>query len=131
MKSLFYCNNPFFLGHGGSQTLLEALMREIASLGVEVEPVRWWDDKQTGDIIHFMNRPTRWLVDGARQKGLKTIMTENIDLTSSRHPIELWLRKFALQCDHVLGGPLSFRLSMDVYQKLDALVYIVDLVRKV
>lgn len=131
MKSIFYCNNPFFLGHGGSQTLLEALMREIAALGVEVEPVRWWDDKQSGDIIHFMNRPTQWLVDGARQKGLKTVMTENIDHTASRGPFELWLRKFALQCDRVLGGPITYRTDMGVYQNLDALVYVVELERQV
>jgi glycosyltransferase involved in cell wall biosynthesis len=106
-------------------------MREIAGLGVEVEPVRWWDDQQSGDIIHFMNRPTQWLVDGARQKGLKTVMTENIDHTASRRPFELWLRKFALQCDRAVGGPLMFRTDMGVYQKLDALIYVVELERQV
>src|SRR5215475_8108291 len=131
MKSIFYCNFPFFLAHGGAQTLIESLMREIAALGVEVEPLRWWDDKQTGDIIHFMNRPTQWLVDAARQKGLKTVMTENIDQTASRRPFELWLRKLALRCDRVLGGPLAFRTGMTVYQKLDALIYVVELERQV
>src|SRR5689334_16361885 len=109
MKALFYCNNPFFLAHGGTQTLLESLMREIAALGVGVEPLRWWDIGQTGDIIHFMNRPTDSLVKAAHNKGFKTVMTENIDHTASRGMLELWLRKFALQCDRVLGGPLAFR----------------------
>ncbi len=43
MKVLFSCSIPFFLAHGGSQTLAEALMRELQQLGVEVEPARWWD----------------------------------------------------------------------------------------
>lgn len=106
-------------------------MREISRLGVEVEPARWWDDRQRGDIIHFMNRPTGTLVEGARNKGFKTVMTENIDHTASRRPFDLWLRKFALNCDGAIGGPLSFRTGIDVYQKLDALVYVVDLERRV
>jgi glycosyltransferase involved in cell wall biosynthesis len=131
MKALFYCNNPFFLAHGGTQTLLESLMREIAALGVEVEPLRWWDATQTGDIIHFMNRPTGSLVEAAHNKGFKTVMTENIDHTASRGTFGLWLRKFALQCDRALGGPVAFRTSMNVYQQLDALVYVVELERQV
>ena len=57
MKVLFSNSLPFFLAHGGTQTLLESLMRELANLGVEVEPERWWDESQTGDILHYMNRP--------------------------------------------------------------------------
>lgn len=106
-------------------------MREIAALGVEVEPVRWWDDRQHGDIIHFMNRPTRWLVEAAKKKGFRLVMTENLDQTSSRTPFALWLRKFALQCDRALGGHVSSRLGMDVYEMLDALVYVVELERRV
>jgi len=131
MKVIFYQAQPFFLAHGGTQTLLESLMREIRGLGVEVEPARWWDERQTGDILHFMNRPVASLVQTARQKGFGTIMTENIDQTSSRSNFELWLRRFAFRCDRALGGPLAFRLSTDVYQMLDALIYVVELERKV
>src|SRR2546423_987654 len=109
MKVIFYLANPFFLAHGGTQTLVEALMREIAGLGVEVEPARWWDERQCGDILHFINRPGSSLVKGARQKGFRTVMTEFIDQKSSRSPFQLWLRRFAFQCDRVVGGPLSFR----------------------
>jgi glycosyltransferase involved in cell wall biosynthesis len=131
MKALFYCANPFFLMHGGTQTLLEALMREIAALGVEVEPARWWDDRQRGDILHFMNRPTRTLVDAARQKGFKTVMTETLDATSSRPTWQLWTRRFAFGCDRLLGGAVSRRLGVEVYRMLDALVYLVELERQV
>lgn len=131
MKVLFYSANPFFLAHGGTQTLLESLMREIAAAGVEVEPARWWDDKQTGDILHFMNRPTATLVHGARQKGFRTVMTETIDETGSRSRMALRARKWALLADRLMGGPIAYRLSLKVYRELDALVYCVGLERKV
>jgi glycosyltransferase involved in cell wall biosynthesis len=131
MKAIFYCSNPFFLMHGGTQTLLEALMREIRACGVEVEPARWWDDTQKGDIIHFMNRPTRTLVLAAKQKNFATVMTETMDQTGSRNRLELWLRKFAFQCDRALGSPVTRRLNVEVYRLLDAMVYIVGLERQV
>lgn len=131
MKVLFFCINPFFLAHGGTQTLLESLMREIAALGVEVEPARWWDGSQTGDILHFMNRPTHTLVRTAQDKGFRCVMTENIDQTGSRKGWELWSRRMAFSLDRMLGGPVSRRLSLEVYQKLDALIYAVELERQV
>lgn len=131
LKVLFYSANPFFLAHGGTQTLLEALMREIAGHGVTVEPARWWDDGQTGDILHFMNRPTGTLVRCARQKGFKTVMTENIDQTASRSAFELWFRRAVFGMDKVLGGRMGRRLGLEVYQMLDAAVYAVELERQV
>lgn len=131
MKVLFYCTNPFFLAHGGTQTLLESLMREISSLGVEVEPARWWDGLQTGDILHFMNRPTHTLVRTAQDKGFRCVMTENIDQTGSRKGWELWSRRMAFSLDRMVGGPVSRRLSLEVYQKLDAMIYAVELERQV
>jgi len=131
VKVIFYHANPFFLAHGGTQTLIESLMSEIAQLGVEVEPARWWDDRQRGDILHFINRPGTSLLHGARQKGIRTVMTENIDETSSRSGLQLWLRRFAFQCDRAIGGPISFRMNLEVYQLLDAMVYVVELERQV
>ena len=57
MKVIFSHAVPFFLAHGGMQTLTEALMGEMSRLGVEVEPERWWDSNQRGDILHYMGRP--------------------------------------------------------------------------
>lgn len=131
MKVLFYSTNPFFLAHGGTQTLLESIMREVAATGVEVEPARWWDDKQKGDILHFMNRPTRTLVQGAQQKGFRTVMTETIDQTGSRGWAAIRARKLAFLADKMLGGPVAYRLSLEVYRMLDALVYCVELERQV
>ncbi len=131
MKAVFQCKDPFFLVHGGVQTLLEALMREIRACGVEVEPARWWDETQTGNILHFMNRPTRTQVLAARAKGFGTVMTETLDQTGSRTWTQLWLRKLGFQFDRAMGNPVSGRLNVEVYRLLDAVVYIVPREREV
>ena len=84
MKVLFSHGIPFFLSHGGVQTFVESLMRELPALGVEVEPERWWDETQRGEIIHFVGRPNATYICLAKQKGFKIVMTEFLDQTASR-----------------------------------------------
>jgi glycosyltransferase involved in cell wall biosynthesis len=127
MKVLFSNNLPFFLAHGGTQTLLESLMRELAALGVEVEPERWWDANQKGDIIHYMNRPPLLNVVLAKQKGFKLVMTENLDQTASRSRRQLFAQRLLTNLARaILPGGLTYRLSWEVYQHLDAMVYVVE-----
>jgi glycosyltransferase involved in cell wall biosynthesis len=127
MKVIFSNSLPFFLAHGGTQTLLEALMRELRLLGVEVEPERWWDENQKGDIIHYMNRPPLLNVELAKQKGYKLIMTENLDQTASRSDSQLFAQRLCINVARaVLPGGLTTRLGWDVYRYLDAAVYVVE-----
>ena len=127
MKVLFSNSLPFFLAHGGTQTLLEALMRELACLGVEVEPERWWDENQTGDIIHYMNRPLISNVLLARQKGFKLVMTENLDQPASRRPWQLFAQRLSINLARALvPAGLTVRLGWDTYKNLDAAVYVVE-----
>ena len=55
MKVIVSHNIPFYLAHGGLQTLIQALMKELTLLGVDVQPERWWDPDQTGDILHYLD----------------------------------------------------------------------------
>jgi len=127
MKVVFSNSMPFFLAHGGMQTLTEALMRELAALGVEVEPERWWDDTQRGDVLHYIGRPFIANVRAAKGKGWRVALTENIGQTASRSRAQLLaqrgLTEFARRC---LPGGFTNRLSWDVYQELDAMIYIVE-----
>jgi glycosyltransferase involved in cell wall biosynthesis len=127
MKVLFFNNPPFFLVHGGIQTLIESLMRELAALGVEVEPERWWDENQKGDIIHYISRPTAMTVRAAHQKGFKVVMTETLGPAASQG----WRRRFAQRAltdlaRTILPGNFLNRMGWDVYQELDAMVYLVQ-----
>lgn len=85
MKVLFDNPMPFQLAHGGAQTQIEETMRAVAELGVEVEPLRWWDDRQTGDLIHFFGLPNALYSMMAHAQGIPVVAT--ILLTSNcNHP---------------------------------------------
>ena len=127
MKVLFSISLPFFLAHGGTQTLVESLMRELSNLGVEVEPERWWDENQKGDVLHYMNRPPFVNVQLARQKGFKVVMTESLDQTASRARAELLAqRSFIKLAQALLPRGLLARMGWEVYGELDAMVYVVE-----
>jgi glycosyltransferase involved in cell wall biosynthesis len=101
-------------------------MRELQALGVEVEPERWWDDTQRGDILHYVGRPPSiGHVRFAHDKGFKVVMTENLDMTASRSRPKLFLqRAFTRLAQTILPG-LTNRLAWEVYRELDAMVYVV------
>jgi glycosyltransferase involved in cell wall biosynthesis len=121
MKVIFSHNIPFYLAHGGQQTLIQALMRELALLGIDVQPERWWDPNQTGDIIHYVGRPMN--VGLAKQKGLKTVMTENFDVVASESEMKIMKRTiFTKIARKVLPG---YAERIGFYRQLDALVYVV------
>lgn len=75
MKVLFDHTQPFALAHGGYQTQIEMTMRVVERAGVEVDRVRWWDDKQTGDLIHLFAPADINYLDHARQKKLPVVLT--------------------------------------------------------
>ena len=51
-------------------------MKALEAIGVEVEPMRWWDEKQQGDLIQFVGRMPADHIRFAHQKGIKVIMAE-------------------------------------------------------
>lgn len=126
MKVLFSHSLPFFLAHGGSQTLIEALMRELGNLGVQVEPVRWWDDRQTGDIIHYVGRPHGANVALAHEKKFKVVMTDLLDQTASRSRSRLFLQRTVIQTIRAAAPRLAGSFSWRLYQEMDALVFAVE-----
>jgi glycosyltransferase involved in cell wall biosynthesis len=125
MKVLFSHSLPFFLAHGGSQTLIEALMRELAGLGVQVEPVRWWDENQTGDIIHYIGRPDRLSINLAHEKKFKVVMTDLLDQTASRGTLRLFLQRRAIRSIRLMARGLAGNFSWGIYKEIDAMVYAV------
>jgi len=123
MKVIFSHSLPFSLAHGGQQTLIEALMRELAELGVEVEPERWWDPAQTGDVLHYVQRPQVVTVVLAKQKGRITVMTENFDVVASESKTRLWVRAVMTRVGRRISRGYNDRLRF--YDDLDALAYVV------
>jgi glycosyltransferase involved in cell wall biosynthesis len=75
---------PFALAHGGVQVQIEQTKAALEQLGLEVEFLRWWDDRQTSDIIHYFGRMPAAHIGFAQQKGIKVVMAELLTATGSR-----------------------------------------------
>jgi glycosyltransferase involved in cell wall biosynthesis len=84
MTVLFDHRNPFLLAHGGLQIQIEQTYAALREIGVAVDYLRWWDEKQCGDIIHYFGRPSMAYLSAAQAKGLKVIMAELLTGLGSR-----------------------------------------------
>jgi glycosyltransferase involved in cell wall biosynthesis len=93
MKILINCSLPFALAHGGQQIQVEHTQAALQAIGLEVEPVRWWDDQQTGDLIHYAGRMPAAQIELAHQNGIKVVMAELLTAPGSRSPAQLWLQR--------------------------------------
>ena len=92
MKILFDHPSPFVLAHGGQQIQIEETKRALQSLGVEVEWLRWWDQSQTADIIHFFGVPSTGYMERARAKGIRVVFTHLLSATCNRPDWKLRLQ---------------------------------------
>jgi glycosyltransferase involved in cell wall biosynthesis len=97
MKVLFDHSQPFFLAHGGFQTQIEETKRALERRGIEVEWVRWWDDTQRGDILHYFGVARPGILAQARVKNLPTVMTALFTETCNRSDARLRLQGAIVQ----------------------------------
>ncbi|MCE0499181.1 MAG: glycosyltransferase family 4 protein [Methylacidiphilales bacterium] len=123
MKVLIDHPIPFALAHGGLQGQIEQTNAALERRGVEVEYLRWWDDKQTGQIIHYFGRPGGSYIDFAHAKGVKVVVAELLSGLGSRSAGARFLQKSLMQTAQA-ALPKSFlsKLAWDAYQKADAFV---------
>jgi hypothetical protein len=89
MKVLFDCAVPCALAHGGLQIQIDQTMASLRGLGVAVEPLRWWDEHQTGDILHYFGRVPSLFVQLAHQKGMKVVFSDFLGSLASRPPFRI------------------------------------------
>jgi glycosyltransferase involved in cell wall biosynthesis len=123
MKVLIDHQLPFLLAHGGLQIQIERTKEALEAIGVEVEYLRWWDDLQRGDIIHFFGRANPSHIDFAHAKGMKYVMSELFTGQGSRAPTQLRLQG-ALEgmLRKVVPATFLANFRWDAYQKTDALL---------
>lgn len=132
MKILIDHQLPFLLAHGGLQIQIERTKEALEGAGVEVEYLRWWDDTQKGDIIHFFGRAHPLHIDWAHGKGMKYVMTELLSGQSSR-PNTVLRAQGILHRLLKLGIPRIFieNLRWDAHSKADAVVVLTQREAKV
>jgi glycosyltransferase involved in cell wall biosynthesis len=97
MKVLFNYHFPFMLTHGGTQVQIEQTMAALEQIGVSVEPLRWWDEAQTGDVLqHFGELPAEF-IRFAQHKGMKVVLfhllTEQGSRSRARRKAQSFLRR--------------------------------------
>ena len=123
MKVLFDHSMPFFLAHGGTQVQLEQTQNALTKLGIKVEPVRWWDLQQTGDIIHYLGRPNETYIQLAHKKGMRIIMAELLGGVGARSKRALALQRLAIfGIRRVAPKTLLYRMAWESYQLIDACI---------
>ena len=123
MKILINCSLPSSLAHGGWAIQIEQTMAALQKLDLAVEPVKWWDETQTGDVIHYFGRMPADHIRFAQKKRIKVVMAELLTAQGSRTMKQLRTQKMISRGMARLA-PRSFTAAFnwDSYRLADALV---------
>jgi len=123
MKVLFNCHVPFMLAHGGMQIQIEQTKAALEKIGVAVEPLRWWDENQTGEIIHHFSRVPTSLLHSVRQKGIKVVFSDLLGATGARSPGRLRYHRALIHVlQRILPASRIAAFNLDCYRVADACV---------
>jgi glycosyltransferase involved in cell wall biosynthesis len=123
MKVLIDHSLPFMLAHGGQQVLIERTWQALSELGVEVEPLRWWDDRQRGDLIHFYGRVPTQYVPFAHKRGMAVVMSDLLSGMGARSPLAVAVQTAVIAVlRRTLPGLFQVRFAWDSYQEVDVIL---------
>src|SRR5580700_6208943 len=89
MKILLDHHLPFLMAHGGAQIQIEQTKAALERIGVEVEFLRWWDNAQRGDLVHFFVAPGAGYVEYAHAVHLPVVITQLFTETCNRTGAQL------------------------------------------
>ena len=121
MKVLFDHPSPFLLAHGGFQIQIEQTKAGLEGAGVEVEYLRWWDEGQTGDVIHYFGRPVAGYIDFAHRKGMKVVLAELLTGLGSRGNMARRGQKLLMRtAQNLLPKSFHYRMGWESYRLADA-----------
>jgi glycosyltransferase involved in cell wall biosynthesis len=123
MRIAFYHLQPFSLMHGGLQIQIVQTRDALSKLGVETDYVRWWDDRQTGDLLHFFGRMPTPLLRMAQQKGMKVVMSDLLTEQGSRSAWHLKLQRMIMRAMTLaLPSVITASYNWESYGLADACV---------
>jgi glycosyltransferase involved in cell wall biosynthesis len=123
MKVIFNCHAPFMLAHGGLQIQIDQTQKALQAVGVSVEPLRWWDANQTGDIFHHFGRIPKHLLLMARQKEMKVVVADLLTAQGSRSRLRLATQGLVIRLlQRMLPAGLTATFGWESYQLADACI---------
>jgi hypothetical protein len=95
----------------------------IEAAGIEVDFLRWYDGRQTGDVIHFFGRIPSYLIPFVHQKQMKVVVTEAFAASRPASPFRLAAQSAAIRVmEKTLPGPVLGSFDWDSYRLVDACV---------
>ena len=123
MKILFNCTLPFALAHGGQAIQIERTLASLTEIGVEAEPLRWWDAAQTGDLIHYVGVMPVDQIEFARQKKIKVVIANLLTAQGSQTPLQRGARRvFRWGVENFAPRVMAHAFGWESYRRADALI---------
>jgi glycosyltransferase involved in cell wall biosynthesis len=97
MIILFDHPEPALLAHGGMLIQIRQTKAALEALGCQVDYLRWWDETQRADILHYFGRMPPHLLRLAQAKGIKVVLGELLTVQSSRAKWQLWFQRQSIR----------------------------------
>jgi glycosyltransferase involved in cell wall biosynthesis len=122
VKVLFQNMTPFAWAHGGFQTQVEETKLALERRGIEVEWLRWWDEKQTGDLIHHFGTPPVSHLRLAKTQGIPSVVTQLFTATCNRSRLQLTVQGLVTRSLMRLPGGIINQMNWPSYRAADKVV---------
>ncbi len=121
VKILFNHHLPFSLTRGGTQRQIEQTRAALEEIGVAVEPLRWWDERQTGEVLQHFGRIPAHILRGAQRKGMKVVMLDLLTEAGSRSGARLKVERIVRRAmRRLLPRSMLVAYHWDSYRLADA-----------
>jgi glycosyltransferase involved in cell wall biosynthesis len=104
------------LGHGGTQVQIEQTKASLEQIGVETDYLEWWNDRQTGDILHHFGAPPAETFRQARRKGWKAVNTILLSEPCNRPRRALLFRRILIRSAMAVPLPQFSRLRFHAFR---------------
>jgi glycosyltransferase involved in cell wall biosynthesis len=121
MTILFDHSEPALLVHGGMLTQIRQTKAALEALGCQVDYLRWWDETQRADILHYFGRMPPHLLRLAQAKGIKVVLGELLAVQGSRPAWQLgWQRQTTRLLRTLLPGRFTAAFRWETHRLADA-----------
>jgi len=123
VKILVNCTLPFALAHGGQAIQIQRTIAALNEVGVEAEPLRWWDENQQGDVIHHFGRMPVDQIGFAHQKKIKVVMAELLTAQGSQNQTQRTARRlFRWAAENIAPRGFAAAFNWEPYRLADGFI---------
>ena len=123
MKILVNCTLPFALAHGGQAIQIQKTLAALREIGVDAEPLRWWDENQTADLIHYFGLMPSDQIRFAQQKKIKVLLANLLTEQGSQTNTQRRVRRiFRWGVEKIAPRTVADKFGWEPYRLADACV---------